>query len=297
MVIGELAALGTALLWTGSYLFFTVAVRRVGADVVNRLRLLIALVCLLIVHWAVLGTPVPLDASGVAWLWLVLSGVVGFAVSDAFLFRALYHLGPHRTSLVTSMIPVTSALFAWWFFGEGMTVLQMLAGGIVVCGIVLVVSARHSGQGLPASRRVGLGVLFAFGTVVTQSARYMFSVQGMNAGVPVLSTNVIQILAATIAAWVVAIPVRQTVPTLRALGDRRAALCTAAGAIVGPFLGVTLSLVALSGASVGVASTLMAMVPVFLLPFSWLLFGERITMRTVAGTALAVGGVAGLLLS
>jgi len=295
--LGELAALGTACLWTGSYIFFTYAVRRIGADVLNRLRLLIALVCLIVVHWAVVGTPVPTDAPADAWLWLMLSGVVGFAISDAFLFRALYHLGPHRTSLVTSMIPISSALLAWVFFGERLMGLQWLAGSVAVCGIILVVSARRTDRNAVASRRTGLGVLFAVGTVMTQSARYLLSVQGMNTGVPVLSTNVIQILAATVAAWAVAIPVRQTGATLRALGDVRAAVSTTAGAVVGPFLGVTLSLVALSAAPIGVASTLMAMVPILLLPFSRLLFGERITVRTAVGTALAVGGVAGLLLS
>ena len=67
--------------------------------------------------------------------------------------------------------------------------------------------------------------------------------------------------------------------------------------MTGPFLGVTLSLIALSRAPVGIASTLMALVPVFLLPISHFALREAITIRAVIGTGLAVCGVALLFLS
>jgi drug/metabolite transporter (DMT)-like permease len=47
---------------------------------------------------------------------------------------------------------------------------------------------------------------------------------------------------------------------------------------------------------VGVASTLMSLPPVFLLPISHFVFGERIGLRAVAGTLVAIIGVAMLLL-
>ncbi|MGD9676030.1 MAG: EamA family transporter, partial [Candidatus Bipolaricaulia bacterium] len=84
--------------------------------------------------------------------------------------------------------------------------------------------------------------------------------------------------------------------TRAALGDRRAAAATAAGAVLGPTLGVTRSLIALGRTSVGVASTLMAVTPVFLLPVTWIVFGERPTWRAYVGTGIAVAGVAGLFL-
>jgi drug/metabolite transporter (DMT)-like permease len=67
------------------------------------------------------------------------------------------------------------------------------------------------------------------------------------------------------------------------------------GSVFGPFLGVTFSLVALANAPVGVASTLMAVTPVFLLPVSRLT-GERPTWQAYVGTALTVAGVAALFL-
>ncbi len=68
------------------------------------------------------------------------------------------------------------------------------------------------------------------------------------------------------------------------------------GAFSGPFIGVTLSLVALGNAQVGVASTLMSLTPAFLLPFSAIVFKEPIWRRAVYGTVLALAGVALLFL-
>ncbi len=295
--VGEWAALGTAALWSGSYLAFTAAVRRIGADRVNRLRLLFAVVILATAHLAVYGVPLPMGVDASRWLWLGLSGVIGFTIADAFLFRALYHLGPHRTSVVTALIPVSSAFMAWITLGQKLSGLQFLGVAVTVLAVSLIVSARPRDEDVAGLRNPKLGVLFALGTVVAQSARYLLSLKGMSGGFPVLSTNVLQILAATVAAWILALVKGQGRETFRGLRDRKAAAATATGALVGPVLGVTMSLVALSNSSVGIASTLMALTPVFLLPLSALAFHERITWRSALGTVLAVGGVAVLWLS
>ncbi len=294
---GELAALGTACCWTLSYILFTVAVRVAGPKWLNRWRLTIAVVLLLVTHWIAFGRPLPIAGAWPVWGWLTLSGVVGFAISDAFLFRALYHIGAHRTSLVTSLIPVMSAAMAWLAFGETMTWVQLLAAVGVIAGIVLVVSARPSGPRDAATARQTLrGVLFALGTVVTQSARYILSKKALADAFPPLSANVVQILAATVAVWVAAFLGGRWRNDLEPFGDRRAAGGMIGGAIAGPFVGVTLSMIALSQARVGIASTLMALQPVLLLPFAAFVLKEKIGIRAIAGTALAVAGVACLFL-
>ena len=295
--IGEFAALGTSVLWALSYVQFTIAVRAIGPSRLNRLRLSVALVCLFIAHTIVYRSPVPLDAAATRWGWLILSGVFGFAISDAFLFSALLHLGAHRTSLLMALIPVVSALLAWGLFDERLTWLQIAAACITVAGIALVVSARRftNRDSGPMGRSL-VGVLFALGAVASQSLRYILSKQGMSGGYPVLSTNVIQILAATIAVWIPASVSGTWRTSLSAPFGRRGAITTIGGAVTGPFLGVTLSLVALAQAPVGIASTLMALVPVFLLPFSRFVLKEPVGLRAVAGTLLAVGGVAVLFL-
>ncbi|MGB2983610.1 MAG: DMT family transporter [Candidatus Bipolaricaulia bacterium] len=295
--LGEIAAIGTALLWSLTYVQFTIAARRIGPSVLNRLRLLFALAFLLCTHAAVYGSPLPLDVSLARWGWLILSGVIGFAISDALLFRALYHLGAHRTSLLMSLIPLTSALMAWAVFGERLTAIQMIAGLLTICGITLVVSGRTKERAAGVHGAGRAGVLFALGAVIAQSSRYMLSVKGMSGGFPPLSANVLQILAAATAVWAVA-AVRRTAPSsFVCLRDRVSMATTIGGALTGPFLGVTFSLIALSRAPVGVASTLMALSPVFLLPISHFVFKEPVTIRATLGTGLAVAGVALLFLA
>ena len=294
---GEITALATAVLWTMSYLQFTVAVRLIGASLLNRTRLTVALAFLILAHLIVHGTPFPLDAEAARWGWLILSGVIGFAISDALLFRSLLYLGAHRTSLLMALTPVASALLAWGTLGEQLTAIQAAAALVTVGGITLVVSARPSDrEAAKTGRRTSFGILCALGAMVAQSLRYILSKEGMSGGFPILSTNVMQILAATVAVWVMA-AFRGTIRgSLKPLRDRTAILSTVGGAFTGPFLGVSFSLVALYAAPVGIASTLMALTPVFLLPISRVVFKERITLRAVIGTALVVGGVAILFL-
>ncbi len=68
------------------------------------------------------------------------------------------------------------------------------------------------------------------------------------------------------------------------------------GAFSGPFLGVSFSLLAVQRAEVGVASTLMALPPVILLPIGYYVFKERFGWQAVAGTLVAIAGVAILFL-
>ncbi len=68
------------------------------------------------------------------------------------------------------------------------------------------------------------------------------------------------------------------------------------GAVFGPFLGVWLAMVAIKNAEVGVASTIMATVPVLVIPPSILIYHERVSGRAVLGAVAAIAGVALLFL-
>ena len=295
--LGEIAALATAVFWSASYVFFTVAVRRLGASLLNRVRLTIALGLLLIAHLIVHKTLLPFGAEAWRWGWLILSGVIGFAISDALMFRALWHLGAHRTSLVMALIPLVSALLAWVTLGEELTTLQMAGALVAMGGITLVISSRRpEADTSNDGRRASFGVLCALGAVLTQSGRYILSKEGMMGGFPVLSTSIIQILAAATAVWLMAALRGKIGRNIGSLRSPAAALSTIVGSIAGPFLGVNFSLLALAAAPVGIASTLMAMPPVFILPISYFVFKEKITLRAAVGTTLAIGGMAWLFL-
>jgi drug/metabolite transporter (DMT)-like permease len=68
------------------------------------------------------------------------------------------------------------------------------------------------------------------------------------------------------------------------------------GALLGPVIGVSSSLLAVQHVNIGVASTLMALPLIFMLPISYLVFKERFGWQVVAGTLIAIAGVALLFL-
>lgn len=294
--VGEIAALGTSLVWSWTYVLFSRAVQRIGPQALNRLRLAVAFLVLVVLHWVVHGNPVPIGVEPQRLGWLVLAGVVGFVLADALLYRALFRLGPQRTSLVMAVVPVASALLAWVVFGEVPSAVEAVAGLAVVGGVSLVLWPRKGEVDATSARLRAEGVLFAFAAACCQAGRYLLSKAGMQGGFPVLSTNVLQIGAATLAIWGLTVVTGKVRPTLAALRDVPGRWAMAGGALLGPVTGVTLSLVALSSAPVGVASTLMALSPVVLLVVSRVAFKEKLRPRAVAGTLLAVAGVAALFL-
>jgi drug/metabolite transporter (DMT)-like permease len=103
---------------------------------------------------------------------------------------------------------------------------------------------------------------------------------------------VIRILVALLILWGLAAARGEVRHTLRQWRDRPAFQTLVAGSIVGPFLGIWLSLAAVQNARLGIASTLMALPPVLLIPLEYALFRRRVSRHSIVGTGLAMAGVA-----
>jgi drug/metabolite transporter (DMT)-like permease len=294
--LGALAALLTALVWSFTAIFFTLASDRVGALSVNRTRLLFAVTLLGSVHWAVYGSPLP-DATGIHWFWLGLSGVVGLALGDTFLFQALVDLGPRKAMLVMSSWPIVSALMAFFLLGESLGLRELGGIFLTVSGIAWVVAERGGKDGAEPARRerLGRGTLCGIGGAVCQAAGLVAAKQGLTGGLPALSGTLIRMLAATAAIWAITLVMGGVRENFAKFSDRKALLFTICGSVTGPFIGVWMSLFAVGHAKVAVASALMALVPVLLLPEMRLLFGERISPRAAFGTLASFIGVLVLL--
>ncbi len=296
--LGEIAALTTAVCWTFTAIFFTQAGRRVGSVVVNRTRLVFAVIFLATTHWLVLGTPLPLDAAPERWFWLGLSGIVGLTLGDAFLFQSYVWVGPRLGMLMMSLAPVISTVLAWIFLGETLSPVQIAGIGLTIGGVAWVVLERGSAaNGQPRDRSYTLGILAGLGAATGQALGLILAKKGLGGDFPALSGNLMRMLSATATMWLFTLLAGQAGPTLRRLNaDRGAIRFITGGAIFGPFLGVWLSLVAIQLTQIGIASTLMALPPVLLLPISYFFFHEQITWRAVLGTVAAIVGVAILFL-
>lgn len=295
-LLGELASLATAVLWTGSATFFSIASRRLGSAVLNRTRLLLAVIFLTITHTLLLGTPLPLQASADRWLWLGLSGIIGLAIGDAMLFQCYVLIGPRLGLLMLSTAPLISTLLAWALLGETLLAIEWLAILLTIAGIAWVVT-RGGAILHPPHPHYAQGIVLGLGAAACQAAGLTLSKLGLGGDFPALSGVVIRMLAAFVTLWGwSALRGRVGETFTRWSQDRGALVPAVAGAIVGPFLGVWMSLLGVQLARVGVASTIMALPPVFSLPVSHFLLKEDIHWQAWAGTLLAMAGIALLFL-
>lgn len=119
--LGELAALGTAVCWSGTATFFSYSGKLVGSQVVNRTRLLVALLFLSISHLLLEGSLFPFQAEGFRWFWFAVSSVLGLVIGDSLLFRAFVLLGARLSTLMMATVPIISIVFGWLLFGEILT--------------------------------------------------------------------------------------------------------------------------------------------------------------------------------
>jgi drug/metabolite transporter (DMT)-like permease len=260
---------------------------------VNRVRLLMAVGWLVLAH-GLFRVPLPLDADGGRWVLLGASGIIGLVLGDGCLFQAFVWIGPRLSMLLLSTAPALASLWAWWFLGEALSAGELVGILVTIVGVAWVVQARDGGTGRRVpDRRYLLGILAGLGGAAGQAGGLILAKQGSTGGFPALSVTLMRMLAATTTLWLYTVLRGQTRETMgRFSSDRLAWGFTLVGSFLGPFLGVTLSIVAIQNIAVGIASTLMALPPVFLLPLCYLIFRERFGWRAVLGTCVAMAGVA-----
>ena len=295
-LIGELAALATSFFFALTSIIFASSGRQVGSQVTNRIRLLFALVYLVILNVILFREPLPFSAASSRWIWLGLSGVIGLSLGDTFYFRSLVSVGPRLGSLLLSLAPIFGSVIAWVFFGETLTFWQITGIVLALAGIGWVVMSHQEPPDTPhghTKRGVFFGVLAGLG----QALGLVLSKQGMFGDFHPFQANAIRMVVASIFIWAWTFLEGKAGSTFAALREKpRVIGLIALGALVGPLLGVSASLLAVQHAEIGVASTLMALPPVLVLPFSYFVLKEKIGWQAVAGTVLAIIGVAILFL-
>ncbi|MBN1971721.1 MAG: DMT family transporter [Candidatus Delongbacteria bacterium] len=293
---GESIALMTALCWSFTALFFESAGKRIGSLSLNLIRLLIAFIYLSIYTYFTRGLFFPVDAGIHQWGWLLFSGFIGFYLGDLFLFKGFITIGARISMLIYSLVPPMTAIIGWLILGETLTGIDLLGMAITLLGVSLVILQKgdESNKKLKLSRPLS-GILFAFGGAVGQAFGLIISKFGMENYNAFAATQIRTI--AGIVPFFLTILILGRIPKLKAAFINKEAMGRIFfGAFFGPFLGVSLSLIAIQHIATGVASTVMSIVPVLLIPLTIIFFKEKIKLIEVIGALIAVSGVAILFL-
>ena len=222
--------------------------------------------------------------------------MVGFVFGDTYYFRALVILGPGRAALLSSLAPLFTVLIAWPALGERPGPLASLGMALTMGGVWWVLAEREVRERTHVEGSVTVGVVAGVLAALGQAVGYVLSKLALSTGIDALPGTVIRITAACVGIWLLAAWQGGVGSTFSALRDRRATTLMLAGAMSGPFLGVTLSLAALQYIGAGVAASITAIYPIPTLLLSALLRDERLTWRSLGGAAVAVLGVVVLFL-
>ena len=307
--IGELISLGVAFSWTVAALTSEIGSRHLGVFVMNVWRMGCALLLSALLMWMVMGSPIPLYASSNTWLWLLLSGIVGYFFGDWCLFNSYLTIGSRYGQLFMTLAPMFTALAAWIMIGQTLSFTALIAMAVTLGGIAISIvgKGRESSE---KSRGLSLqlptkGILFGIGAGLGQGVGLVLSKIGLDSYVGDVPTailphienylpfgaNMIRCVAGLVcfSGWLL---LRGGVGQLRkSAHDYRGLAAMIIAVFSGPFIGVGFSLMAVQYTAAGIASTIMAMTPIIiLLPSRWL-FGTPITLKGVIGAVISCIGV------
>jgi drug/metabolite transporter (DMT)-like permease len=315
-LIGNMAALGTATLWAFNALLFTKAGKRLGAMPLNALRIAMAAILLFFTHLIIYGSPFP-DATMNQLIIIGFSGFLGLAVGDFFYFSTLLYLGPRRASLVMGSWPIFAAILAFIFLGETLGWTIILGIILVTVGTTWVVLERkpkdgndqteaklgkkdliHERLGKKEKKLLMTGIFTGILGSFCQAIGYVYAKKGMfiDGGLDPLPTTLIRMIAAMLMVWVIVLALGNWKRIKTGVRDLKGMGFAFGGTVCGPFLGVWLSMVAAQATKIGIASTLMSLTPILIIPIVMIFNKEKISMRSIGGAILAFLGVAILFL-
>ncbi len=288
---GEFAALLTAVFWTATSLSFESASLKIGSLSVNIIRLIMGLVFLSLFTLVHRGMLLPSDASRENWIWLSLSGFVGFVFGDLFLFKSYTIIGSRFSMLIMTLVPPITAFFSFFIIGERLTLFHYLGMTLTFLGIAMAIFSRKAKGEKLSLKLKPYGILLAFGGAVGQALGLVLSKLGMKSYDPFAATQ-IRVIAG-IAGYTVLVTMLSRWGNVRkALRNRHGMFLTGVGSFFGPFLGVSFSLIAIRYTEAGIASTIMALVPVFIILPSVIIYKQKVTVAEIIGALVSVGGVA-----
>ena len=306
-LVGAAAALLTSALWTINAVLFTSGGRKIGAVSVNAWRIILALGLLWSTYIILSGNFLP-PGSRQQWFWIGLSGIVGLGIGDFGLFASFVIIGTRRAVLVMSLAAIFAAVAAFFLFGEILTITAVVGVAITLSGVIVVLneSEEKSNETRLTKKEKTRGISLALVGAMGQGLGIAFLKKGMllypdatvlgDVVMLAIASTLMRMMLGALFVWMAIMFLGKMNEIKKALADRKSMSMVTAGAFIGPFIGVTLSTIAAYLVAVGVAQTLMSLMPVFIIPVVWYAYRQRTSWLGIAGACTAVVGVAVLFL-
>ena len=302
--LGELISLGVAVSWTATAIMGEIATKHLGKIPLNVLRMLLVIIFSSSLLFITTGSPLPINADLETWMWLLLSGIVGYVMGDYCLFSSYVIIGSQFGQLFMTLAPMMAAIAAWITLGQQLNLQSILAMIVTLTGISISILGR--GKSHTLSLKLPLkGVLFGIGAGLGQGLGLVISKIGLDhyqelnkmligtktEFILPFSANLIRCIAGLIGFTSILYIYKGFGNLKEVIHDRKGMTAALLTTIFGPFIGVGFSLMAVQYTSAGIASTLMATTPILILLPSHYIFHTQITKNAVIGAIVSVIGV------
>ena len=286
---GEVAALGAAFIWAAASIVYTGVGRQLSPLVLNLVKGLIA-IALLFLTLLFLGKLLP-SVSLMPVLLLLLSGVIGIGIGDTAYFAALNSLGARRALVLESLSPPLGAFLALVFLQEQLAPLAWLGIGLTIAGVTWVVMERSPQPNGTLTHPPLRGIIAGLVAAAGQAIGAVLSRAAL-AGTDVdpLWSTLIRLLAGILMLLIWFSAQKHPIQKLAPLRSRRLWGIVIMAAFASTYLGIWLQQIALKYAPTGIAQSLSATSPLFVIPFA-IATGEKVSLRAVFGAAIALAGV------
>ena len=182
--------------------------------------------------------------------------------------------------------------------GETINLTGILGICITIAGVIwLTLSKKDSIAALKVGyTRDKKGILFGIIGALCQGVGLVLSKYGMDyysEKLPTMHAVWIRLLFAFLAAFIVSLLAGKLISNSKPVltNEKNNLPYMFLGTILGPVMGVTLSLFAIQKLEVAVAQTIFALLPLFVLPISMIIYKEKITFQSILACIIALIGV------
>ncbi len=301
--MGELIAILTTLSWSIGIFPFTEAAKRLGAAALNQYRLLLAHIIISLILLIAYQFSIPYlfaHPTKLNFLYLGLSGIIGFTLGDYFSFKSFTQLGPKLASLYTTIAPGAALVAGFFILDQRLNLIGLVGIAISIAGVIWLTINKKD---IAAAEKSGFarnktGILFGVLGACCQGFGLVLSKLGLEElingeKIEILHGVWIRLLAAWLAAFVISIFTGRFISNSKPIftNQNSGLKYMVAGTLFGPVIGVSLSLITITKMPVAVAQTIFALLPIFVIPLNYFFYKEKITLASIIASIIAVLGV------
>ncbi|MCW3077058.1 MAG: hypothetical protein JWO32_1667 [Bacteroidetes bacterium] len=301
--MGLLIAIITTICWSLGIFPFTEAAKRFGTGALNQYRLLLAWIFISIiacVYYGISPWQLAVSPSSHNYLYLGLSGIIGFTIGDFFAFNSFKMLGPKLGSLYTTIAPCATLILGMLVLDEHINLMGVFGLLVTISGVIWLTLSKKDAEEAKQHgfKRNKAGIIYGIMGALCQGCGLVltklgFQKTGELSEIPTLQAVWIRLLFAFSAAMLISVISKNFISNSKIIftNKNKGLGYMLAGTVLGPVLGVSFSLIAITHLKVAEAQTIFALLPIFVLPFNYFFYKERITIPSVLACLMAVWGV------